>query len=186
MGSSFTGEQGRQINSKERPTRTRCEHSDSPFNGEKKRVSVPSPADASVPLLLTLRLVLDLLRSIRISQRGQRLVVVIRRGRHGAQHDGLGVSSERVLEQSRQLAVAVGDVHLALALAGGDNQRADHVTKRGERQVDLLRFLQTIACRLCLALTLRSGQIDCSREKKERKNEEVSVSLPAHKIAQQR
>jgi hypothetical protein len=73
-------------------------------------------------------------------QRAERLVVVPVRRPHVCDHDGLGVAPQAVLQQARQLGVAVGHV-AALAVDEG----RDHVAEGGEGEVDLDALLQAVA-----------------------------------------
>ena len=66
-------------------------------------------------------------------------------------HHGLGVSAERVLQQTGQFGVPVRDV-CAFAV----HQGRDDVAQGGQGQVDLGGFLQTLACSARLPLPLRT------------------------------
>ena len=55
-------------------------------------------------------LVTDVLGAVRVSQRAQRLVVVVVGRRQTGDHQRLGVAAERVLQETSQLGVAVRDV----------------------------------------------------------------------------
>lgn len=67
--------------------------------------------DRAVPgILVDDGLVLDALGTVSVPQRGERLVVVPVGGADVGEHAALVVAAERVLEQPRQLRVAVGDV----------------------------------------------------------------------------
>ena len=66
-------------------------------------------------------------------------------------HHRLAVASQRVLQEARQLGVAVGHVG-ALAV----DQSRDDVSQCGEGEVDLGGFLQTLAGGARLALALRA------------------------------
>jgi len=53
--------------------------------------------------------------------------------------DGLGAAAERLLEEPRELRLAVGHVHVPL------HQRRDHASEGEERLVDLARLLLAVA-----------------------------------------
>mmetsp|Transcript_7302 Transcript_7302/g.18852 ORF Transcript_7302/g.18852 Transcript_7302/m.18852 type:complete len:202 (-) Transcript_7302:123-728(-) len=76
-------------------------------------------------VLIDLGLVLDVLGAVGVAQCAHRLVKVVVRRPHVGNHHGLGVAAQRVLQQPRQLGVAVGDV-AALAV----HQGADDVAQR--------------------------------------------------------
>ena len=103
-------------------------------------------------ILVDGRLVLDRLGAVGVAQRAQRLLVVVAGGRQGGDHQRLRVAAERVLEEARELRVAIRYV-LGLAV---DERRYD-VAERRERQVDLGGLLEAIAggARLRLALAAR-------------------------------
>lgn len=63
-------------------------------------------------------------------------------------HHGLGVSPQRILKQTGQFGVSVGDVSALAVHQGGDN-----VTQGGEGQIDLRCFLQTLTCGSSFALS---------------------------------
>ena len=100
-------------------------------------------------------LVLDLLGSASISQRGERFVNIIVSRANRSNHDGLCITSERVLKDTGELGVTVGDVG-----ALGVCQTADGVAESGKRQINLGGLLKSIASCSCLALPLRSRQVD--------------------------
>lgn len=66
-------------------------------------------------------------------------------------HDSLGVATQRVLQQPRQLGVAVRDVGRLAVHQGRYNIAQDR-----EGLVDLGGFFEAGARRLCLALTFRA------------------------------
>ena len=100
-------------------------------------------------------LVLDLLGSTGISQRGERFVNVVVSGSNCSDHDCLCITSKRVLEDTGELGVTVGDVG-----ALGVCQTADGVAESGKRQINLGGFLKSITSCTCLALPLRTRQVD--------------------------
>jgi hypothetical protein len=65
------------------------------------------------------------------------------------------VSSERVLQQSREFGVAEGHV-----LRPRRDQRFDDIAQCGQRQIYRFRLIQTLTRSAGPLLTLRSGQID--------------------------
>ncbi len=65
-------------------------------------------------------------------------------------HNGFGVAAERVLQESGELGVPVGDVSTLPVHQGRDN-----VPQGGQRQVDLCCFLQALSRRPGLRLPLR-------------------------------
>ena len=99
--------------------------------------------------------VLDLLGSASISQCRERFVNVIVSRADRSNHDRLSVTSKRVLKDTGELGVTVGDVG-----ALGVCQTADGVAESGKRQINLGGLLKSIASCSCLALPLRSRQVD--------------------------
>ena len=82
-----------------------------------------------------------------------------RRGRGNiGDEEGLGVASERVLEQEGKLGIAVVD-EVTLAV-GFLHQGIDNVPQHQERLVDVRGLLQPITGRVGVLLPLRSCQID--------------------------
>ena len=81
-------------------------------------------------------LVLDLLGSTCISQCGERFVNVVVSRANCSDHDCLGITSERVLEDTGELGVTVGDVG-----ALGVGQTADGMAKGRKRQINLSGLL---------------------------------------------
>mmetsp|Transcript_49217 Transcript_49217/g.111493 ORF Transcript_49217/g.111493 Transcript_49217/m.111493 type:complete len:244 (-) Transcript_49217:168-899(-) len=106
-------------------------------------------------VLVDLRLVLDALGAVCVAQRRERLVVVVVCRAEVRHHHRLGVAAQRVLQQARELGVAVGDVR-GLAV----HERGDHVPQSGEREVNLGRLLEPLARRPGLALPLGACQVD--------------------------
>mmetsp|Transcript_34955 Transcript_34955/g.110415 ORF Transcript_34955/g.110415 Transcript_34955/m.110415 type:complete len:251 (+) Transcript_34955:555-1307(+) len=102
-----------------------------------------------------LGLVLDELGAVPEAEGGEGLRVVPRRG--GARHDQrrAGRATERILQDSGELGVSVGDV-AALAV----RERLDHVAEGGEGLVDLLRLLQPLVRGARLGHHLRTRQVD--------------------------
>mmetsp|Transcript_8478 Transcript_8478/g.12962 ORF Transcript_8478/g.12962 Transcript_8478/m.12962 type:complete len:292 (-) Transcript_8478:213-1088(-) len=100
-------------------------------------------------------LVLNILGSARVPQRRDSLLAVVVGRSAVSNHDGLRVSSEGVLQDTRQLRVTIRNVR-ALRI----DQRTNHVAQRRQRQVNLGGLLQTVAGGSGLALTLTSSQID--------------------------
>ena len=89
-----------------------------------------------------------------VAKGGQRLFCVIVCRSHVCDHDSLCVASERVLQDSGELGVTVGDVGTL-----GVRQTRDNVAECRERQVDFCRFFEPLAGRASFALTLRARQI---------------------------
>mmetsp|Transcript_33957 Transcript_33957/g.77860 ORF Transcript_33957/g.77860 Transcript_33957/m.77860 type:complete len:393 (+) Transcript_33957:1380-2558(+) len=123
----------------------------------------PQPSDLILELaqhsilrvFIDLRLVLDVLRAVGVAKCGERLVIVpVGRAKVG-NHHGLRVPAERVLQQPRQLGVAVRNVR-ALAV----DERGDAIAQRGEAEVDLRRLLEPISRSLRLRLPFRARQVD--------------------------
>ena len=106
-------------------------------------------------VLIDARFVLDMFGSRGISECGHGLVDIVICWAQSSDHHCLSVSSQRILQYSSKLGVTIGYI---CALRIG--QTGDNVTKCGQRQVDLRRFLQTLASRTCLALSLGTGKID--------------------------
>jgi hypothetical protein len=69
-----------------------------------------------------------------------------------AHHNGLCIAAQRVLQEPRQLALAVRHVAALLAV----NQGRDDVTQCCQRQIDLRGLLETLALGACLRLSLRT------------------------------
>lgn len=105
-------------------------------------------------------LVLDLLRSVRVSERRQGLLEVHVRGRNGADHDGLGVATEGVLQNTGQTGVSVRHnllLGLAHCLVG---EYTDASTKRRQALVDSATFLQSLTRCSSLAGLLGTSQVN--------------------------
>ena len=100
-------------------------------------------------------LVLDLLGSASISQCGERFVNVVVSRADCSDHDCLSITSKRVLEDTGELGVTIGDVG-----ALGVSQTADSVAESRKRQINLGGLLKSIASCSGLALPLRSRQVD--------------------------
>mmetsp|Transcript_17033 Transcript_17033/g.64473 ORF Transcript_17033/g.64473 Transcript_17033/m.64473 type:complete len:496 (-) Transcript_17033:7-1494(-) len=106
-------------------------------------------------VLVDLGLVLDPLGAVRVPQRGQRLVVVVPGRPAVGDHHRLGVAAQAVLQQPRELGVAVRDVGRL-----GVDQGRDDVAQRREGEVDLRGFLETNARGARLGLPLGARQVD--------------------------
>ena len=87
------------------------------------------------------------------AQRGEGLGGVVRRGRARHQHHRFRVAAERLLQDARELRVAVRDVRLAVG-EGGDDEAEGR-----EGGVDLLGFLKRLARRSRLRHLLRPRQV---------------------------
>ena len=61
-------------------------------------------------VLVDARLVLDGFGTVRIVQGAQGLIIIVISWRKGSDHNGLGVTTEGVLEQTCQLGVTIGNV----------------------------------------------------------------------------
>ena len=105
-------------------------------------------------VLINAGLVLDILRSGGVTKRVHRLVEVVIRGAHIRNHHCLCVAAQRVLQETGELTVAVRDVRCL-----GVGERGDNVAERGEREINLGGFLETVACSTGLRNTFRAGQI---------------------------
>ena len=75
-------------------------------------------------------------------QGGERVFGDEANGRDASNHRGAAVAAQRVLQDARQLRVAVRDVHRAAARV---DQRVYHLGQRRERQIDLLALLEPLA-----------------------------------------
>ena len=96
---------------------------------------------ALIHVLVDGRDVADVLRAVGELERRERLRKRLeRRGDH-AHHRRLAIASEAVLEDTRELGVAVGDVLAGLGLGQGAND----VAESAQRLIDLLRFLEALA-----------------------------------------
>ena len=100
-------------------------------------------------------LVLDFLGPTSISQCGERFVNVVVSRTNCGDHYCLCITTKRVLEDTGELGVTVGDIS-----ALGVCQAADGVAESGKRQINLGGFLKPIASCTCLTLPLRSRQVD--------------------------
>ena len=88
-------------------------------------------------LLVHLRLVLDVLGTLGIVQRTQRLLQAVRIGGHGGNDARLGAAPQGVTQQAGKLAVAIGDVPQVL------HQRGDNAAQRQQALVDQASLLGT-------------------------------------------
>mmetsp|Transcript_75187 Transcript_75187/g.233246 ORF Transcript_75187/g.233246 Transcript_75187/m.233246 type:complete len:339 (-) Transcript_75187:10-1026(-) len=95
-----------------------------------------------VHVLIDLRAVADGLGAVRELERGERLRKGLGRRRDHGHHRRPAVAPEGVLQEARELGVAVGHVLPWPAL----RERGDDVAQRREALVDLLRLLQALAC----------------------------------------
>mmetsp|Transcript_2322 Transcript_2322/g.5432 ORF Transcript_2322/g.5432 Transcript_2322/m.5432 type:complete len:324 (-) Transcript_2322:759-1730(-) len=104
--------------------------------------------------------VLDLLRSISISERSHCLFIVDVGRRNSAHHDRLRVASECVLQDARELRIAVRDKNFLVRIVGPLSQCRDHVPQHGKREVDRSSLFQSVSRRTSALCSLGSGQID--------------------------
>mmetsp|Transcript_25456 Transcript_25456/g.42643 ORF Transcript_25456/g.42643 Transcript_25456/m.42643 type:complete len:226 (-) Transcript_25456:451-1128(-) len=108
-----------------------------------------------IHVLVHLRVVLDVLGAVDELERGQRLQEALEGGRDHRHHGRLAVPPEAVLQDARQLRVAVRDV-LPSFLVG---QRGYNVAQGGQRLVDLFGLFEAAAGGAGEADPLRSRQI---------------------------
>mmetsp|Transcript_88560 Transcript_88560/g.235681 ORF Transcript_88560/g.235681 Transcript_88560/m.235681 type:complete len:360 (-) Transcript_88560:382-1461(-) len=90
-------------------------------------------------------LVFDLLCTVGVAKGAQRLVIVDISGREGADHDGLGIASQGVLQDGGELRLAVRHEHVLLGVVRLLSQRGDNVAKHSEGKVDGRAFLEAVA-----------------------------------------
>mmetsp|Transcript_131843 Transcript_131843/g.328748 ORF Transcript_131843/g.328748 Transcript_131843/m.328748 type:complete len:363 (-) Transcript_131843:955-2043(-) len=83
-------------------------------------------------ILVDARLVLNTFGTVGIPQCGQCLVIVVVGWAEIGNHDGLCVTTQRILQQASELRVTVRDVR-----GFPINESRDHIPQSGERQVDL-------------------------------------------------
>lgn len=100
---------------------------------------------------------LDLLCPICILKGVEGLLELAAGGGGCANHDGLALATQGVLQQAREFAVSLGDEH---ALLVGVPKRVDAVRQREQRAVDLGAFLQPHASVFCDRAPLGTGQVD--------------------------
>ena len=98
---------------------------------------------------------MDLLGSIRISQRRHGLIVVVVGGPDVGNHHRFGVSTQRILQQPREFGVAVRDV-----IRFTVDERLDDITKRRQREVDLGALAKPCASSPGFLLPLAAGKVD--------------------------
>ncbi|KAH9390187.1 hypothetical protein TYRP_007741 [Tyrophagus putrescentiae] len=101
-----------------------------------------------------LRLVGDLLGALRVLQRTQRVLEVIQARADGGDDGGLGLAAERVLQQTGQLRVAVGNVARFL------HQQRDDAAQRQQALVDVGRLAGALLHGARAADVLAAGQVD--------------------------
>ncbi|KAH9390135.1 hypothetical protein TYRP_007684 [Tyrophagus putrescentiae] len=101
-----------------------------------------------------LRLVGDLLGALRVLQRTQRVLEVVQARADGGDDGGLGLAAERVLQQTGQLRVAVGNVARFL------HQQRDDATERQQALVDVGRLAGALLHGARAADVLAAGQVD--------------------------
>lgn len=119
------------------------------------------PDELLVGVFVHHRLVLDLLGAVGVAQRGHRLVVVHAGRGHSSNHDGLGVATQRVLQQHGEHGITVRDTGLLLGAGVGVlGQGGNAVTQGGQRQVDGSSLLEAVAAGACGLLALRAGEVD--------------------------
>ena len=106
-------------------------------------------------VLVDPRLILNVLGPARISQRTHRLICVVVRVTTIGNHASLGVSSQRILQDTGQLRISVRDVG-----ALGIGQATDHMAQGRQGQVNLGRLLEPVTGCASLALSLTTRQID--------------------------
>ena len=98
--------------------------------------------------------VLDRLGALTEVERRLGLGLVEARWRAADDDGGARIAAERLLQDARELGVAIGHVGL------GIGQRGDHVAQSRERLVDVLGLLEYAALGARLAHLLRAGQVD--------------------------
>ena len=106
-------------------------------------------------VLVDTGLILDVLCSGGVPQRGQSLIQIVIGGSHVRNHDCFGVATKTILQYAGQLGVAIRDVRAFRIREGRDN-----MAQRGERQVNLRRFFEAVTGSASLRLTFATGQID--------------------------
>ena len=89
----------------------------------------------------------DLLCAVGVAEGAEGLLEVDVSGREGADHDGLCVAAQRILEDARQLRLAVRNQHVLLRVVALLRQCRDDVAEHRERQVDGGALLESIARR---------------------------------------
>ncbi len=105
-------------------------------------------------LLVNLRLITDGLGLVGIVQSAQRLLQIAQRRTNGRDQRGLGATTQRVLQQARQVALPVRNVVAML------DQRRDHTTQRGQRLVDAASLSGSLASRAGPLDILTASQVD--------------------------
>lgn len=100
-------------------------------------------------VLVDVRLILDVLGPVRISERADRFIVVVVSRSNVGDHHGFGIAAQRILEQSGQFRVSVGYV-----CGVGVHQLRYHIAESGQAEVDVDSFLQPVPLRVRLALPL--------------------------------
>lgn len=106
-------------------------------------------------VLVDARLVLDVLGTRSVTQRRKRLVDVVVSRAQIRDHHRLCVASKRVLQDTCQLGVTIGDVG-----ALGISQTRDNVTECRQGQVDLGSLFEALTRCSSLALPFGARQID--------------------------
>lgn len=96
-------------------------------------------------VLVHLRLVLDLLRSVSVPESGHGLLEVVVSGREGRDHDSFRVASQTVLQQAGQIRVSIrGMLRFTIA------ECRDHISERHERLVNKDAFFERLSSRASL------------------------------------
>jgi hypothetical protein len=101
------------------------------------------------------RLILDLLGPRGELERGYGLAEALPRRRYHRHHRRLAVAAQRVLQQTRQLRVAVRNVRTRTLV----RQSSYHVAQARQRLIDLLRFFQSFPGSASDSHTLTTSQI---------------------------
>lgn len=105
-------------------------------------------------IFIDLRLVLDVLGTRGIPESVHGLIIVVVGRTDIRNHQSLGVTTERILQQSCQLRVTIRNVRRLWVRQGRDD-----VTECRQREVDLRGFLQPVSGSACLGNTLRTRKI---------------------------
>lgn len=105
-------------------------------------------------------LVLDLLGSVRVSEGSQRFFKVHVGGRNGANHDGLGITTQGILQNSRQVGVTIGNDGFLLFAHGLVGEDTDASSQDRQTLVNSAPLLESLSFGTRLSSFFRTGEID--------------------------
>ena len=103
---------------------------------------------------------LDLLGLVCVAEGGESLFVVVVGRRDGADHEGLAVAAQGVLQDAGEHTVSVGSHVLQAFPRGLQGQVTDHAAQHVQGLVDRTAFFHAVSRGSCFVELFAAGQVD--------------------------